>query len=321
MSDSVVTSNYQNPILTIVGPTAVGKTALAIQVAKQIGGEVIGLDSRQMYSGMEIGTAQPTQKEQAQIPHHLVGMKLPHQSVSAGEYAELVLGVIDDIRQRNHEPILCGGAGLYYRALTKGIFSGSKTKKDIRRTLELEYKNQWGDAMLNELKTIDPIYAEIVHPNNKKRLIRALEIYRSTGKSPSVHFNEQQSQPQKLELFTVLVKMEMDQLEERIRERTEAMFAAGWVGEVERLRNSSDETNIHPSDSIGYGQIKRHLDGEISYEEMLDEILVKTRQYAKKQLKWFLNEPVDFCVEMKDNLNLSETVLDILSLWNRPIKE
>ncbi|MEE8334919.1 MAG: isopentenyl transferase family protein, partial [Candidatus Neomarinimicrobiota bacterium] len=127
-------------LLAIVGPTAVGKTALAIETAKKLNGEVIGLDSRQMYSGMEIGTAQPTAREQSLVPHHLVGLRLPHQRVSAGEYAKLVEGVIVDILQRKRLPIICGGAGLYYRALTKGIFTGSKTNVSLRYELEKIYE-------------------------------------------------------------------------------------------------------------------------------------------------------------------------------------
>ncbi len=300
------------PILAILGPTAVGKTALAIEVAKKLNGEVIGLDSRQMYAGMEIGTAQPTWEEQAQVPHHLVGLRLPHQSVSAGEYAKLVEGVIEDILQRKHQPILCGGAGLYYRALAYGIFAGSQTDLSVRAKLTREYEEDGGQKLLKQLSALDPEYARIVHANNKKRLIRALEIFETTGKPPTEHYKDQKSNVLRLNLFTVLVTMEINELENRIARRTDSMLAAGWVGEVERLKRRGNGS-VHPSDSIGYKQIKRHLAGELSFEEMVNEINIKTRQYAKKQIAWFRKESIDLEIDltlMRDINNSVEKVLD-----------
>lgn len=300
------------PVLAILGPTAVGKTSLAIELAIKLNGEVIGLDSRQMYAGMEIGTSQPTLDEQAQVPHHLVGLRLPHQSVSAGEYAKLVEGVIEDILQRKHQPILCGGAGLYYRAFAYGIFDDSFTDLSVRNRLELEYEKDGGaDKLLKKLKVLDPEYARIVHPNNKKRLIRALEIYATTGKPPTEHFKTQRFDEIRLNLFTVLVTMEMQALEKRITQRTDSMLAAGWVGEVERLKNR-ENGKVHPSDSIGYKQIKRHLAGELSFDEMVNEINIKTRQYAKRQLTWFRKEKIDLEIDLTYVHDISKPVEEVL---------
>ncbi|MFQ6611820.1 MAG: tRNA (adenosine(37)-N6)-dimethylallyltransferase MiaA [Fidelibacterota bacterium] len=310
------------PILAIVGPTAAGKTHFAIEIAKQINGEVIGLDSRQVYAGMEIGTAQPSQEEQAQVLHHLVGVRLPHQAISAGEYVRLVEGVVEDIIQRKHQPILCGGAGLYYRALRRGIFIGSTTDLAIRAKLEKEYDTKGGETMLERLKALDPAYAGIVHPNNKKRLIRALEIFESTGAPPSIHFQQQQREQLEsvINMFTVLITVEIKKLEARIGRRTDAMLAAGWVGEVERLRSTGSIDNVHPSDSIGYHQIKRHLEGGLTYKEMVQEINTKTRQYARKQLKWFQKEPINLIIDLTNVNDLSEAVGEVIDGFNSFLK-
>jgi tRNA dimethylallyltransferase len=177
-------------ILAIVGSTAVGKTYIAVDIAKEFNGEIIGLDSRQIYKGMAIGTAQPTEEEMDGIRHHLMGIREPSEPVSAGEYAKLVKEKIEEIRSAGNSPIICGGAGLYYRALTKGIFEGSISDLLTRERLEKKYEENPED-LLHRLRSIDPEYGEIVHINNKKRLIRALEIYETTGKTPSDHFKLQ----------------------------------------------------------------------------------------------------------------------------------
>ena len=201
-------------LISILGPTASGKTSLAVTVAKQISGEVIGLDSRQIYIDMEIGTAQPSKVEMDGIPHHLIGFRSPTQSVSAGEYAKMVTGIVDKIQGRGNNPIICGGAGLYYRALTEGIFSGSKSDLAVREDLNKEYDELGGEILLDRLKTVDPEYAGITHPNNRKRLVRALEIYLSTGKTPSEHFLDQKSSTgNTIRPFSVWLNVEMDYLE------------------------------------------------------------------------------------------------------------
>ena len=182
---------YSEPIITIIGPTAIGKTSISIKLAEMINGEIIGLDSRQIYKGMPIGTAQPTKKEQNMIPHHLIGIKDPNKIISSGVYADLVIKTVSEIKDRKKEPIICGGAGLYYRAISRGIFSGSKTDLKVRSILNNEYKKLGPEHMFSKLEQIDPAYSKKVHINNKKRLIRALEIYKTTGRTPSEHFNMQ----------------------------------------------------------------------------------------------------------------------------------
>ena len=194
--------------LAIIGPTASGKSRLAIEIAKKIKGEIIGLDSRQIYKDMSIGTAQLNKEEEEGIPHHLIGIKSPEETISAGEYAELVLDEIKNIQSRNHIPIICGGSGLYFRTLTQGIFKGSKSDYEVREKLENEYYRLGSHILLDKLNRIDPDYAISVHPNNKKRLIRALEIYEITGKSPTDNY-KQQSKENKIKFEVLSIYLDL----------------------------------------------------------------------------------------------------------------
>ena len=179
-----------NKILTIIGPTASGKTSLSIEIAKLVNGEIIGLDSRQIYKFMKIGTAQPSSDDLERVPHHLIGVRDPKYTISAGQYTEMVKNKILEINSRNKVPIICGGSGLYFRSLYFGLFNKSKSDKEIRKKLEKAY-DKHPEALLKRLKKIDLEYSEIVHINNKKRLVRALEIFEITGKGPSYHFKNQ----------------------------------------------------------------------------------------------------------------------------------
>jgi tRNA dimethylallyltransferase len=306
----------EHKILTIIGTTAAGKTTIAIELAKQINGEVIGLDSRQIYFGMEIGTAQPNIMEMQGVRHHLIGIRSPDKVIAAGENVKLVNAVIIDIKQRNHEPIICGGAGLYYRALHEGIFEDSISDSKIREKLGKEYGNN-PQLLLDRLNSVDPEYAMIVHINNKKRLARALEIYEITGKTPSEHFAKQKKErPSKLNLFSVLLTMDKESLFERICIRTEQMLENGLINEVDTLLSKYNVQDVHPLDSIGYKQVISYLKGDLSYQEMIDEINIRTRQYAKKQRTWFNNELIDLEIDVSNYASISEIVSEIISNYN-----
>ena len=203
-------------IITIVGPTASGKTSLAIQLSKELGSEVISLDSRQIYKGMGIGTAQPTIEEMRGVKHHLIGCIHPKEPISAGRYAELVINKVALVQQNGKIPIICGGAGLYYRAIKTGIFRDSTTDVVLRNKLESSYDDD-PKLLLKMLEDIDPEYASIVHINNKKRLVRALEIFGTTGKAPSINYQNQKSNPTKvLDLFTIKLDWDRKNLNEHL---------------------------------------------------------------------------------------------------------
>ncbi len=297
-------------IPTILGPTASGKTNLSIRLAKKINGEVIGLDSRQIYQNIPIGTAQPTKKEMEGIVHHLVGNMPLSQSVSAGQYAKLVYKCIEKIWIKGKKPIVCGGAGLYYRALNKGIFDESKTDLKIRKKLEKMYDDGRALEMHSELKKIDPQYSLLVHINNKKRLIRALEIYNTTGKSPSNHFKSQKNKLfQDIKFLSIYLNWDRDVLKKRIFKRTSMLIKIGWIEEVKKLINEYPSFDMQPLDSIGYRQIALYLKNQLSLEDLELEISTKTYQYAVKQIKWFKKENIDLIVEM-DSENPFREIVD-----------
>ena len=306
-------------IITIIGPTAIGKTNLSIELAKLINGQIVGLDSRQIYKGMSIGTAQPTELEMGLVKHHLIGFREPWESISAGEYSDMVIEITKNITKSGFSPIISGGAGLYYRALTSGIFDESTSNMDIR--LEIENAYDLNPMLLYEkLKKIDPDYAKIVHINNKKRLVRALEIYQITGVSPSKNFEKQKNQQnkqKKMNLFTIILSLDREIHRSRIRSRTLEMINDGWIKETKRLIKIRQKNNIDlPAlNSIGYEQIVNFLNGEMSKEALLETIINKTWQYARKQVKWFRNEDIDLTIDITnlDSVSAANCIYDLYS--------
>ena len=293
--------------LALLGPTASGKSTLAIEIAKIVKGEIIGLDSRQIYKGMSIGTAQLTKEEQDGIPHHLVGIISPIEPISAGAYSKLVLDKIKDIQSRNHVPIICGGSGLYYRSLIRGIFKGSKSDLEVRKKLEDEYNKLGSNFLLKRLNTIDPDYAMNVHPNNKKRLIRALEIYEVTGKSPTENYRQQLKENKiKLEVLSIYLDWERKVLNDRIRKRTKLMLKAGWVDEVKKLIKKYPNNDLQPLDSIGYREIISWLNSDHSLSDLEQKIYIRTRQFSVQQIKWFKKESIDLTIKMNSKLSVAK---------------
>ena len=303
-------------IITIVGQTAVGKTKIAIELAKRINGEIIGLDSRQIYFAMEIGTAQPTSIERGGIPHHLIGIRSPIRNISAGEYAKMVKAVIIDIEQRQKLPIICGGAGLYHRALRHGIFKESTSNIEIRKKLENQYDEN-PQKLYERLQKLDPDYVQLVHINNKRRLVRALEIYTLTGVTPTEHFRVQKSVKRaRLNLFTILLTMDKEKLFERICRRTDQMLKDGLIDEVKKIIRKYAPNAIHPLNSIGYKQVIDYLNGKLSYAEMVEEINIRTRQYAKGQLTWFKKDSTDLTIDLSLESNSKNIIPTIIERFN-----
>ena len=299
--------------LAIIGPTASGKSRLAIEIAKKIKGEIIGLDSRQIYKDMSIGTAQLNKEEEEGIPHHLIGIKSPAERISAGAYAKLVLDEIKNIQSRKHVPIICGGSGLYFRSLIQGIFKGSKSDYDVRIKLENEYDKLGSHVLIDRLNRIDPDYAISVHPNNKKRLIRALEIYEITGKSPTENFKQQSKENKsKLKILSIYLEWERKILNDRIKNRTRMMLKAGWIDEVEKLIRKYPNKNLQPLDSIGYREIVLWLNSNRTLDDLEKMIYIKTRQFSVRQIKWFKKESIDFTIKMNNNSSMDKVSNNII---------
>mgnify|MGYP000633194014 FL=1 len=285
-------------IFSIFGPTGIGKSSLAIELAKKIDGEIIGVDSRQIYNGIPIGTAQPDSSQLNEVPHHLIGFRKLNEKISAGEYVELIDNKIDKIIQKNKSPILCGGTGLYFKSLKDGIFEGSHTNEDIRSRLEKEYEVD-KEKLFRSLQKIDPDYSNKVHINNKKRLIRALEVFESTGKPMSENFDTSSKNSRYANNFYfVYLKMHNDLLHPRILKRIKYMIDEGIIDEVEEI--IKHKINISHIDYIGFKEISSFLNKEISINEAIENIFVRTRQYAKRQKKWFNVNAYDISFDLHE---------------------
>ena len=292
-------------VFSISGPTSSGKTDLAIKLAKKFNGEVIGVDSRQIYKSIPIGTAQPSKDELEMVPHHLIGVKNLNEPISAGEYAKLVDKNIYNIIDRKKIPILCGGTGLYFKALFEGIFSESKTDLDIRKRLEKEYDINKED-LYKKLQSIDSDYALKVHINNKKRLVRALELYEITGKNMSDNFlSENEKSDFHDKCFTVYLKMSRPILQKRIVKRTNYMLQNGLIEEVKNIIDKGYD--VSQLDYIGFDEIASYLIGNISLDEASEKIIIRKRKYDKRQLKWFDAQQFDIVVDA-DNINSDDMV-------------
>ena len=282
-------------ILVIAGPTASGKTDVSIKLAARFNGEIIGVDSRQIYKSIPIGTAQPS-KDQLQT----------------GEYAKLVDEKIQLILDKNKTAILCGGTGLYFKTLFEGIFLGSETNLDIRNRLEKEYdKNK--EELYNKFQLIDPTYALKIHINNKKRLVRALELYELTGKSMTENFSLNNKKSNFYNnFFTIYLKMSRKTLHERISKRTIFMVENGLVEEVKSVLDNN--YNIEHLDYIGFDEIVFYLNNKISLDEAVEKIVIRTRQYAKRQLKWFDIQDFDLIINA-DDINSNDIVDKVAQIY------
>ena len=285
-------------IFSIFGPTGIGKSSLAIELAKKIDGEIIGVDSRQIYNGIPIGTAQPNTCQLKEVPHHLIGFKKLSERISAGEYIELIDRKVDEIIQKNKSAILCGGTGLYFKSLKEGIFEGSHTNDNIRSRLEKEYEID-KEKLFKTLQKIDPDYSNKVHINNKKRLIRALEVYESTGKPMSKNFDSLSKNSRYAnDYYFVYLKMNNDFLHPRILKRIKYMIDDGMIDEVDEIIKR--KINISHINYIGFKEISSFIKKEISINEAIDNIFVRTRQYAKRQKKWFNMNNYDISFDLHE---------------------
>jgi len=292
--------------IVIVGPTGIGKSNLSVLLARKINGEVIGLDSRQVFDFMPIGTGQPNQKEMFGVMHHLVGTHKILKNISAGEYSKLVHKSIKKILKKKKLPIICGGSGLYFRALVNGLFKGSITNLEIRKKLLKRLNSEGSNVLLDKLKLVDPIYARIVHPNNIKRLLRALEIYYITGLGPSEHFKKQEINQENDIFFKIYLKMDLQLLKLKINKRILEMIKNGWIEEVKQISVMAYKNTNQAMESICYKEILQYLDKKISYNELINQININTRQYAKKQIKWFEKEKFDLIIDIN---NLTENLI------------
>ena len=279
--------NSASPVIAIMGPTASGKTGLALDIAAKVESEVISVDSALVYKGMDIGTAKPTQEEQAGVAHHLIDIIDPAQSYSVSQFVNDTNALIGDILARGKVPILAGGTMMYFNALINGISPLPKSDEKIRDEITQQAQRLGWSKLHDELRGVDPISGERIHPNDPQRITRALEVYRSTGKTLT-HWQQQEGEkcPYNIAQFAI-APADRAVLHERIATRFDLMLEQGFENEVVKLYERSDLHEDLPSvRSVGYRQMWQYLDGQLSYAEMRERGIIATRQLAKRQLTW-----------------------------------
>ena len=279
--------NSALPVIAIMGPTASGKTGLALDIAAKVESEVISVDSALVYKGMDIGTAKPTQEEQAGVVHHLIDIIDPAQSYSVSQFVNDTNALIGDILARGKVPILAGGTMMYFNALINGISPLPKSDEKIRDEITQQAQRLGWPKLHDELRRVDPVSGERIHPNDPQRITRALEVYRSTGKTLT-HWQQQEGEkcPYNIAQFAI-APADRAVLHERIATRFDLMLEQGFENEVVKLYERSDLHEDLPSiRSVGYRQMWQYLDGQLSYAEMRERGIIATRQLAKRQLTW-----------------------------------
>ena len=279
----------EKPVVpVIVGPTASGKTSLSIDIAKHFDGEIVSADSMQIYRRMNIGTAKPTETEKQGIVHHLMDFVEPDQAFSVADYKDSAIAAIHDIVDRGKTAIIVGGTGLYINALTqKWGFPDIKTDPEIRRKLTAAYNTQPPEAIYKRLEQIDPEAAAKIHPHNHKRVIRALEIYETTGKTKTYWEGQVRKIDLPFDYLLLGIQMPRDVLYQRIDERVDLMIKDGLVEEVRGLLNDGYDPALVSMQALGYKEIVPVLKGQATLEEQVIILKRDTRHFAKRQLTWF----------------------------------
>ncbi len=269
------------------GPTASGKSAVALALAPEIGAEIVSLDSMALYRGMNIGTAKPSPAERAAVPHHLLDVIDPDEEYSLAQYVAAAHGAVDDIRSRGRTPLFVGGTPLYLKSLLRGIFEGPPADWELRRQLQELARSEDAQALHARLAQVDPVTAHRLHPRDTRRIIRALEVWEKTGQSITA-LQQQFDRARSAEACRVFVlQWPRAELAARIDARVDAMFAAGLVDEVGRLLAGGRSLSRTASQAVGYREVNEHIQGVRGLADTVALTKLRTRQLAKRQMTWF----------------------------------
>ncbi len=297
------------PIITIAGPTASGKTALSIQLAKEIDGEIVSCDSMQVYKDMDIGTAKPTLEEQEGIPHHMLSVAEPWEDFSVSRYCAMADPIVEDILRRGKSPIIVGGTGLYMDALIRGNAFAPCPSTGRREELEALAASQGIEAVIEKLQKVDPESAARLHPSDQKRIIRAMEVYLETGMTITEHNRKTQEIPPKYQpIRFALTDRQRQTLYDRIDRRVDAMLEAGLMEEIQGLLARGIPEKCTAMQAIGYKEFVAALHGESTLEEAAQQVKQSSRRYAKRQLTWFRRNPENIWLIREDG----QTSMEIL---------
>ena len=271
------------PLLVILGPTASGKTDVALAVARETGAEILSVDSMQVYRGMDVGTAKPSPAERAAVPHHGIDVVGPDEPFTVARFVELADGIIADARRRGVPLVLTGGTPLYYKALFEGLFEGPPADEAVRARL----RALPGDELFRRLSEVDPAAAGRIHANDQKRLVRALEVFEQTGQPISSFQTHWAAGGRRHDAVWVGLNWDKDALNRRINARVKLMIEAGWPDEVRRLLAAHPTPSHTAAEATGYKELSDHVRGKLSLDDAIEQIKISTRQLARRQMKWF----------------------------------
>ena len=303
----------KQPLIIIAGPTATGKSAAAVKVAKEIGGEVISADSMQVYRGMDIGSAKITVEETEGVPHHLIDVLEPTEDFNVSIFQKMAKEAMAGIYERGHIPIICGGTGFYIQSVLYDIdFTKEDTDYSYRHSLEQLAAEKGTAALYEMLKAVDPASCESIHENNVKRVIRALEYYHETGQPISAHNAEQREKEEAYEALFFVIADDRAAMYERIDRRVDQMVDAGLVEEVQRLKDMGIPRMAVSMQGLGYKEIFDHLNGDCTLEEAVYTIKRDTRHFAKRQLTWFKREPSVIWIDRSVYTDPAERMMEIM---------
>lgn len=302
------------PIIVVAGPTASGKTGLAIDIAKKYDGEIVNADSMQIYKYMDIGTAKPTMTERSEIVHHLVDFVDPKEEFSVADYTHLAHKKIDDIIKRGKMAVVCGGTGLYISSLIDDVTFGEvKTDYALRDELEKTAKEQGVEVLMQMLKEFDEESAKTIHPNNLRRVIRAIEFYKLTGMPISQHKEMTKRCESRYTPLIMIIDHDREKLYERINLRVDMMIEEGLIDEVENLLDMGYTKDMNSMKGIGYKEIIEYLEGECTLSEAIEAVKQGSRRYAKRQLTWFRrDERVNYIDAQSD---VKESAYKLIEEW------
>jgi tRNA dimethylallyltransferase len=273
----------------LAGPTAGGKTAVSLELAKLLDAEVVSMDSMAIYRGMDIGTAKPSPQEQQQVPHHLIDIVDPHQEFSVSEYVAHAGRVVDEILSRRRVPLFVGGTGLYLRSILRGVFEGPPANWQLRHELQQQAEAKGNDWLHSELRNVDAETAQRLHPNDVRRIIRAIEVFRVVGQ-PLSKLHRQTPRPnEERPARVVWIEPPRDWLHERINRRVDQMVKQGLLDETRKLLATDPPPGRTARQALGYREIISHLEGGVPLDEAIEQIKTGTRQFAKRQHTWFRN--------------------------------
>jgi len=307
-------SNPQS-VLVILGPTASGKTSVALLLAQDLGGEIISADARQIYKFMDVGTAKPSKSQLEAVRHHFVDELLPDQNFNAGEFGKWGRKIIGEIFQRGNVPIVVGGSGLYVQALIDGFFDGPPADSSVREFLGKRLEQEGVEALWKDLHKIDPDAAVKMLPSNTRRIIRALEVYSITG----VRISELQKTriPEKLDAVMMGLNWDRKSLYKRIERRVDSMIGEGLVDEARDLLRRGYSPNLNALQTVGYAEVFEYLKGDFSYERMIELIKQNSRRYAKRQMTWFRKEKRIEWFDIQDEAELPRIARNIAARFRR----